>query len=856
MTNIPNLQNSIQAIEFMGWGAADYLATWFDGSPTGSILFARRCHGKNGFYWNAAKGFQPDEITEAVEYANAFDPGDDLYIKTSAFDVDAIEARREATDTPAVGNRTELAAVMGFALDVDAGKRANYATQADVWLAIHEMPVPPTMVVLSGEAEHGFHVYWKFEKPIRIASPIEVEQLNLIVGAWRDRLRDGVAKVLTSRGATDFEPDKLVDRASAVERVLRPVGAVRKSGAVVKLAAYEPSRRYALGQLTVEGWAPPAPVAPSWPRAEESAIDRYFIHRAAAGDPITVESLLTGNGYREMDNGTDWQRSDSETGGRSVTMGDEISGLPGVNVFSGGCAPLKCNSDTNEVGRRYSVIALWVAFEFGDVDLDQSWVDAAAFCHTVLPPTPAEDVFDEIPGGQSDGRWLREVDLRCENSLASRFVGAYGEDLLYVPSWGKWLVWDGKRYCIDTGSTRVLDLARQLAKGLWDDFKQFFLCNPSRDEGRTVLSFVKTSNRAGGINAFLSLARADQRVITEFESLNSNPTLLNLRNGTYDLATGKFLEHNRSDRITQLADVSYDPAAECPKWTESLELIFDGDRDLIRYVQQILGYSLSGDTGEHILPIAYGGGNNGKSTIWNAILELAGDYGTLANDSLLLGGKDSHPTEKAQLYQKRIVAISEPEQGSRMRESRVKELTGDAFVTARRMREDFWTFKRTHTFWLSTNHLPKVTGTDAGIWRRIKLIPFAVDISDKVRPIPDYHLWLAEHEGSGILNWLLDGYRSYRRGGFTEPQCVTDAGKAYRVDSDHLGQFIAERCAIDPNAISSGQDLFSAYLIWGGRWSKTAFSNALSERFEKKKSKSVQYRDQIVYHGISTCLTG
>ena len=108
-------------------------------------------------------------------------------------------------------------------------------------------------------------------------------------------------------------------------------------------------------------------------------------------------------------------------------------------------------------------------------------------------------------------------------------------------------------------------------------------------------------------------------------------------------------------------------------------------------------------------------------------MDVLGDYASLANDELLMGEKQNHPTEKAALYQKRFVAISEPERSSKLRESRVKELTGDRMITARRMHEDFWTFSRTHTFWLSTNHLPRINGTDEGIWRRVKLIPFSVD---------------------------------------------------------------------------------------------------------------------------------
>ena len=395
----------------------------------------------------------------------------------------------------------------------------------------------------------------------------------------------------------------------------------------------------------------------------------------------------------------------------------------------------------------------------------------------------------------------------------------------------------------------MLRHGREMAAKMWSDFAGIANMVSSEDCTK-IVSFCKATNKERGIAAFLSLAKSDERILVYTDAINSNPSLLNLQNGTFDMHSGEFRKHSQVDLITQIANVNYEPDAECPKWMEALRLIFDDDETLLRFNQQILGYSLAGDTGEHILPIAYGDGCNGKSFLWNAIIELAGDYGTIAHESLLMGDRNAHPTEKASLYQKRIVAISEPEQGSKMRESRVKELTGDSVITARRMREDFWTFTRTHTFWLSTNHLPRVSGTDNGIWRRIKLIPFAVDLRNKVKPIPDYHLRVIEDEGPGILNWLLAGYRDHKQHGFVEPAVVTDANAGYRGDQDHIGGFVADCCIESAECIVSGRDLYNSYQRWGGSWSQTAFGKAVSERYEKKTPTFGPYRNRVVYHGI------
>jgi len=322
-------------------------------------------------------------------------------------------------------------------------------------------------------------------------------------------------------------------------------------------------------------------------------------------------------------------------------------------------------------------------------------------------------------------------------------------------------------------------------------------------------------------------------------------------NGTVDLSTGKLQPHNPADRLTQITTVAYDPDAKCPKWEETLLLIFNGDTELISYVQRLLGYSLSGATGEHILPIAYGAGFNGKSTVWNVVAELLGDYASLANEELLLGDKSNHPTEKAALYQKRFVAISEPAQGAKLKESRVKELTGDRMITARRMNEDFWSFERTHTFWLSSNHLPKISGTDEGIWRRIKLIPFVVNLRDKVKPIADFDRWLVKHEGRGILAWLVRGFLDYQKHGLTDPACVVAATETYREGSDVLGDFLVEHTVAEDGAEALASDLYAAYLKWGGKWSSTAFGTEMAERFEKTKSRlRGATRGKVVYFGL------
>ncbi|AMV35295.1 hypothetical protein VN12_24430 [Pirellula sp. SH-Sr6A] len=436
---------------------------------------------------------------------------------------------------------------------------------------------------------------------------------------------------------------------------------------------------------------------------------------------------------------------------------------------------------------------------------------------------------------------------QTENAMAVEFIDGNQAKLRYVPSWKKWLAWDGKRWKVDIDQSRTTRLARRLVRNYWDRLSAI----PTDKQQKEWADFCRWANRKTTIENVVSLARCDGRTTIDHEQLNQNSYFLNLQNGTLDLSNWEFRDHRQTDSITQIANVAYDPKAQCPKWRAFIDLIFGSDDEAKRYIQALLGYSCSGDVGEHILPICYGSGANGKSTLWNAIVELLGDYAMLAPSKLLLGTTNEHDTVIASLYQRRLVAISEPDEGSKLREARVKELTGDEQITARRMREDYWSFRRTHKFWLSTNNLPQINGTDEGIWRRIKLIPFRVDLRQVTEPIPDYHKLLVHEEGPGILNWLLEGFKDWRSNGFIEPKSVINETMSYRGKSDEIGRFIDDCCNVAPELVVVSSDLYHAYRQWGGEQSQTRFSTAMQARFVCVKRTFGRLRNKRVFEGIS-----
>lgn len=419
---------------------------------------------------------------------------------------------------------------------------------------------------------------------------------------------------------------------------------------------------------------------------------------------------------------------------------------------------------------------------------------------------------------------------RTESANARRLVERYGDVLLWVDPWNKWLCWDGKRWKLD--DCRAVDaLALQMVDDLWREAVELAK-TADRDTAAAALNFVRSSNQAVGIRNLLTLARSSVAVLPS--TLDTHPWLLNCQNGTLDLRTGTLRAHDKADFLTQICPVEYDADARFPTWRDFVHTILGGDRDLITYVQRLVGYCLTGSTREHLLPFLYGVGANGKSTFVSAVLAMLGpDYSLKAPTDLLLAKGEAHPTERADLYGKRFCACVEAEDGRRLAESLVKELTGGDRIRARRMREDFWEFTATHKIWLAANHKPTVRGTDHGIWRRIKLLPFTVTIPDDQQD-KDLPAKLLD-ELPGILAWSVAGCWQWQQDGLREPACVRAATNAYRDEMDLVGRFITDCCDVGSELSVGASVLFKRFRTWcedaGERApNQTRFGSRLTER--------------------------
>ena len=348
------------------------------------------------------------------------------------------------------------------------------------------------------------------------------------------------------------------------------------------------------------------------------------------------------------------------------------------------------------------------------------------------------------------------------------------------------------------------------------------------------------------------------------ESLETpQPWLLNCENGTLDLRTGELRSHERDDLLTKLCPVEYptEPGIDPDLWLEFLHKIFAGKSEVIGFMQRLLGMSLVGEIFENVLAIFHGSGDNGKSVLresWSGV--LGSDYAMSAPDGFLVAGKnDKHPTEVADLHGKRFVDANETKDGGRLSESLVKRLTSRERIRARRMHENFFEFPPSHTIVLSTNHKPVITGTDHGIWRRLRLVPFKVTIPKDEQDTDLTNKLKAEYPA--ILRWAVLGCLEWQQNGkdLKAPEEVLVATQEYRAEQDILGGFIEEYCHVGEKHQARSANLYAAWHAYcksrGERFitNETQFGLLLTndKRFHKDRPTSGPDRNKTVYYGIA-----
>jgi P4 family phage/plasmid primase-like protien len=424
------------------------------------------------------------------------------------------------------------------------------------------------------------------------------------------------------------------------------------------------------------------------------------------------------------------------------------------------------------------------------------------------------------------------------------------EDARHVALWSRWMLWTGSRWEADERLlhlTRARGFLRRKAAELLRWAERKVKCGEGDEKlSETVRKLAKALRSAPMVANVVGLARSNPEQVATVDQWDADPSLLGTPGGTVDLRTGELRAARPEEHITKQTRVT--PAAggtEAPLWGSFLERIFRHDPELVPYMQRVAGYALIGLTAEHVLIFAWGQGGNGKGVFFNTLAYVLGEYAAVAApDLLLVTNSDRHPTDMAMLRGARLVLASELAPGRAWDEPKLKSLTGGDPITARFMRQDFFTYVPQFTLLVAGNHKPSFRSVDEAVRRRVQLVPFLQNI-----PKGERDPGLAEKlraEAPAILRWAIAGCLAWQKQGLNPPQTVREASESYLEGEDALGQWLDERCKLGGLDLTPFDILFQDWREWceangGPGWGGKTLSKALDERgFPRGKSGSVR----------------
>ena len=490
--------------------------------------------------------------------------------------------------------------------------------------------------------------------------------------------------------------------------------------------------------------------------------------------------------------------------------------------------------------------------------LDRAEVESELLAATDLPEKEARATIasgleagiqePRTPPQTTDASSNKEIPHLTDVGNGIRLVRRHGNNLRYCPPWKQWLMWDGTRWVVDEMG-RIKELAKETVRAIYREAAD--LEDPELRQ--KVSNWAHQSEAMYRLEQMIKCAQTEAGIPIEPGAFDRDPWLFNVANGTLDLRTGELRPHSPDDMITKMSPVRFNPKAQCPTWKEFLDRILGGDEQLISYMQRVVGYWLTGSTREQCFFVHYGTGSNGKSVFLNVVRELLGDYAeqTPASSFMVKRAAESATNDLARLRGARFVTAVETADGQRFSEPIMKQLTGEDPITARFLFKEFFSYQPVFKVALATNHKPTIRGTDHGIWRRVRLIPFTVTIPDEEQ---DRELTAKlKTELPGILNWTLEGCLNWLEdGSLRDPQVVLSATQEYRQEQDRFAQFVDECCLTTAEMKTGATTLYREYHRWAEERGERPFSQKRlgewlkQQGYERKRGATGRY----LYCGI------
>lgn len=394
---------------------------------------------------------------------------------------------------------------------------------------------------------------------------------------------------------------------------------------------------------------------------------------------------------------------------------------------------------------------------------------------------------------------------------AERLVAVHGNRIRHVPGMG-WLVWDSRRWrSDDTGELQRR--AKLTVRAIYNDASN---CEDD-EERKRIIGWARTSESEPRLRAMVNLASTEMSIVNRASELDGDPYLLTVLNGTVNLRTGELQPHSPADLITKLAPAKYDPAARSERWEQFLLRVTGNDLELLTFLQRLAGYTITGTTDEEILAFLHGPGATGKTTTVKAITSALGEYAATSDFGTFLArsGDRGIPNDIARLAGARMVISVEVQDGARLAEGLIKQITGGDKIAARFLHQEFFEFEPQFTLWLVANARPRAHSGDDALWRRILQVPFTEVIPAAERD-PDLKraLHTEPAEQAAILTWLVQGCLAWQREGLNVPARVRNYTDEYRTENDPLADWIADECELAPDYETAVGQLRSAYETW------------------------------------------
>lgn len=477
---------------------------------------------------------------------------------------------------------------------------------------------------------------------------------------------------------------------------------------------------------------------------------------------------------------------------------------------------------------------------------------ACADCIDVYQPKKHDDKKLAFALFKKDGKVGVEVPKKhydmTDTGNARRFFDKFGSIVRYSYNRKKWYYWDGKMWRLDYDGE-----IKKLADIICEDIKREAYQEEDEKTQADLLKWANKTASSSGKEAMIKECQHLEIVPASPDDFDAYPDYLNCQNGIVNLRNGELIPHDSNFMMSKICHTDYDQSGKPPvMWLSFLDDITKGNKELQDYIQKSVGYSLTGSTEEQCAYFLYGIGNNGKSTFLDTISDMLGGYASNSQPETIMMkkfGDSGAGSDVARLKSSRFVTSEEPTEGVRLNEGLLKQLTGGSKVTCRFLYGDEFEYTPEFKIWIATNHKPIVRGTDFGIWRRIKLIPFEVNIpKEKIDKNLKYKL---RKEFPQILRWAVEGCIKWRSEGIDEPEIVMNAVKEYKHEMDLMAGFVEQCVEIDytEDKIVMARDLFQIYIKWAKEnneyemSSKKFFSEIAKKLPEKgRSSKGIFYK--------------